>query len=961
MSDPRVDSELFVQYAMRLTKNRLRVVELGSALLATGAALVGEMLVLVWLDHGLEGGLSSVGLALGRWAMLVTVVGMLAMWVVRPVLWRINDLYIARLIERAHPQFRNDLTAALQLGHDERVRQRVRSALTHRAAEDLVASEFESSVDSRPLARTGLALGGLVLLGCLYALVSPKGVFPSLARTFGADQAAPTRCEILSVRPESATRVLLGRPVLFGAEVRRPDGAPQVEISRDGLRYLQEDCLPMAETQRDRRVHTFARQWDSSAVGPGELWFRVRAGDAVSPPRRMVVLPVPTVLRTDLTLAWPAYTGRPAAAVNGPGIEALPGSTLTVAIETNSPVQRGSLEFAEGPAIRMTTDPASPRRLVGRFEIVRPDRFRVSFTDTFGHANGDGVDHTLHLLEDRPPTIARTWPPGEVEVAPDDALRLSGEVGDDFGLAEVRLHWLAPGGSGERVLASHEPPGRSVVPVELRMEAAELGRPGERIECWLSARDFRPPDGQSVRSEPFFVTLTPPRAEPLASARPEEPLAPEPPAVNDPDAPSAQGQGEAVADEAASAAAEARQAQHELAELARRDRHRLEALREHLAAGPRDRAADSPAGQADGADAGPAQPAPGQAAPGQAAPPADADGPPSGPAGGESSDAGPSTSHDAGGADDPASQPPGAPGQSPTGPPGPGRGASPGDEGDSPGPAAGAEGDGADQPAAAQPGQGAAPGQTPSEGSGGEGGQGDGEPSEQGEGHGEGASQGQGEAGQGGQVQTPGGDGEASSPSAIAGAGDQSAGGVPQGTPAEASAPETTQLHERSTVEPLADPAGGPEPLLPLETVGRLMNEAHRQVRNGQVDPALLEAMDMTGPQFAQFVREYTERRDRGGGSPAAAPAGTAPPRLLQSGTASAGSGQRLGGGSEGTVAGTVEGQADEMGNLAPGRQLRVARPTARWSRPTSAPSASRTSRSIPIAAALARGPAEDL
>lgn len=45
-----------------------------------------------------------------------------------------------------------------------------------------------------------------------------------------------------------------------------------------------------------------------------------------------------------------------------------------------------------------------------------------------------------------------------------------------------------------------------------------------------------------------------------------------------------------------------------------------------------------------------------------------------------------------------------------------------------------------------------------------------------------------------------------------------------------------------------------------LESLGRALDEAHKQARDNKVDPALLKDLGMTPGQFAAFVEEYRRR-----------------------------------------------------------------------------------------------------
>jgi len=48
-----------------------------------------------------------------------------------------------------------------------------------------------------------------------------------------------------------------------------------------------------------------------------------------------------------------------------------------------------------------------------------------------------------------------------------------------------------------------------------------------------------------------------------------------------------------------------------------------------------------------------------------------------------------------------------------------------------------------------------------------------------------------------------------------------------------------------------------------LESIGRSVSEAQRQLRDDEVDPALLKKLGMTVRQFKAFIEKYTERFGR--------------------------------------------------------------------------------------------------
>ena len=44
------------------------------------------------------------------------------------------------------------------------------------------------------------------------------------------------------------------------------------------------------------------------------------------------------------------------------------------------------------------------------------------------------------------------------------------------------------------------------------------------------------------------------------------------------------------------------------------------------------------------------------------------------------------------------------------------------------------------------------------------------------------------------------------------------------------------------------------------DAVGRVLDEAQKQIRDGDVDPKLLKDLGMTAPQFKSFVEKYSQK-----------------------------------------------------------------------------------------------------
>jgi hypothetical protein len=74
---------------------------------------------------------------------------------------------------------------------------------------------------------------------------------------------------------------------------------------------------------------------------------------------------------------------------------------------------------------------------------------------------------------------------------------------------------------------------------------------------------------------------------------------------------------------------------------------------------------------------------------------------------------------------------------------------------------------------------------------------------------------------------------------------------------------------------PPAGPAISAQEQAAIASVGKVIDEAQKQLRDGDVDPKLLKDLGMTSQQFKGFVEQYTQQLDRIRRNGDDAPAGT--------------------------------------------------------------------------------------
>ncbi|MFP4355866.1 MAG: hypothetical protein ACLFUJ_12145, partial [Phycisphaerae bacterium] len=526
------DSQLFLEYALRITRGRIRLMGLASSAMLIGAVTVVALLAMVAADH-LAGGLDATARRWMRYAFVAVEVAAILALLIGPMIRKVSDLYAARLIEKAHPQFRNDLTAALQLGADARVHPGTLAAVRRRAAAEIGQVDVHQTVATRHVRISAIVCAASLSLFGLYSVVSPKAVLPSLRRAMGDESvAAPTTTRFLDVQPESGRRVMTGQEVTFTARVEQPSETPVLEISTDGgSTWLDDQRLRMETVSQNGPVREVRAVWPSAVASTGTAAFRISCGDAAPATGVLTVLAPPVVEVTQIQITWPEYTGRGRTLHRGPDFQALahPETRVRIAAELNHPAASAKLHFQNGPDVLMTVDPNSPSVLRGLFPMGGDDRYRIEFDGRDRLVEGHGAWNEIKALTDKAPTIRLVQPVGRISLPADGTLVISGEADDDFGLAELAL-LVGPDARFDRLsLQRYRKPGPSgTTSIDVSLPVEQLGLVGQTIRCQVQVRDWSPQNAP-VQSEAFFLTILPPRPAEADDDQPSDPDNPDQP------------------------------------------------------------------------------------------------------------------------------------------------------------------------------------------------------------------------------------------------------------------------------------------------------------------------------------------------------------------------------------------------------------------------------------------------
>lgn len=464
-----VESELDLQFALEATKRRVRTVGLATGVGVWFAAAAAWLLVFVIADHATPAG---VGNGLRRIVAGLFWLGSFAwFWMAcaAPFVRQINDLYVARLIEKTHPEFRNTLVDAIQITRHEELPGSVRSAVMERAARDVTCIEPARSVPLVRLRRAARAATVVLAIFVLYGLLAPKAVWPSLGRGLGLALRAPTYTRIVSLSPEDDASVLAGRPVTFAVRLAgRQPGTAFLRFSFDGgATWSDGQQLPLTPPLPEDPSGPWRAIKAGEDVRQTMLW-QVVAGDDASEHRRLEVRPVPAITDVSVRYVFPPATHLPPATRPGGDIDALRGTQVTIRAATNVPAFNSLLILGRPPDERnrvLDVMPQGTRDLRIALAVTSDDEYRIEFRDAHGEVNPNPVRYTIRARVPAAPVASAPPPLAEQPEEKAASQRTPAETrpAKKETIRQVKIKRASPDSTGDEAALTQPSRGETVV------------------------------------------------------------------------------------------------------------------------------------------------------------------------------------------------------------------------------------------------------------------------------------------------------------------------------------------------------------------------------------------------------------------------------------------------------------------------------------------------------------------
>ena len=393
-------------------------------------------------------------LVLPEWVRQVALFGFLAsiagtayLTLVSPLRKRINPLYAAKQVERTIEDAKNSVTGYIDAQQKGTMNATVKAALASRAAKSVAEADVNKAVDHRSLIYLGgVAVVFLLALVVLFFVFRPAQFGSLLGRTFvpfsSTVIASRTQLTIMKpdpVEPTITTGQSITVAVNVGGKVPNPDSPEKVRLL---IRHNQADPnydeLPMVrgETARDweLRVPDYLVQ--------NGFWYKVAAGDAVTPEYKVTVRSLPMFTDFQTTYEYPKYLRRKPDTANDPVIRTYRGTTVTLVARTNREVRDGLMVIEpSNTRVAGTAVPGKPDSLQFVFKIAEAGKYKLTFNAANAERSADAFQSTIRIETDAAPQVVITKPEEEdPTVQPTNGqLKVDGKIGDDFGIATVTL------------------------------------------------------------------------------------------------------------------------------------------------------------------------------------------------------------------------------------------------------------------------------------------------------------------------------------------------------------------------------------------------------------------------------------------------------------------------------------------------------------------------------------------
>ena len=479
-----------------------------SVAMLTGVAIAAvtgiELLALaMFLDWWLE--LSWIWRLLSLLAQVSVLGYLLGLLVIRPWWRRPDEDELALMVEKARPEFRGRMIAAVQLTRPGAIPPGASAGLTRALVAETEAlaepGDFRRIIGTDRLKAFGLMALLIPALAVTGFAAGRQVCAALLKRVLLSDVPVPRKTRL--VVPEGDRLVGIGDTVLLEAYVEglRPAHGKVTVNYRN--RRTQEFPL---EQDRDQPLH-YGRLLENVQ---DSFTYRFAMGDAESENFQIRAIARPTVAKIECEQEYPAYTGRPRTRRELGDLSLLAGSVLHLRGTATKDLERAWIRLVGlEHLLPLDVDPKNRREWTGWFLVPLKslNGFQVQMVDSDKMESRDQGIYRVDVLPDKVPVVKLTYPDRKEELITRVATVLLGfEASDDFQIAKVRLKYKtdALDNGAEKTIEldlAGEKPQRLRRRHEWKIAETLPGIPeGSLIEYWIEAEDNNNATGPGIGS-----------------------------------------------------------------------------------------------------------------------------------------------------------------------------------------------------------------------------------------------------------------------------------------------------------------------------------------------------------------------------------------------------------------------------------------------------------------------------
>jgi hypothetical protein len=466
---------------------------------AISLGVVAVVLLLTgWAAHRYR--YNGAALIVLRVGALLTVLATIYFALIRPLLKRISDARLARLIEERSFGLEDRLVTAVEFANNAH---HISPAIVNRLYRD--ANDLSATLDVRNVIRRsrlmiygGAALASLLLFAGVLKW-GPREISEGVAQLVTPTTlAATTNAMSIKVRPGTA-RVPKGSDQDVTATLVNFDSQAVTIFARPlgSNGDFQGQTMEPAKARSDFRFSIFNIQ-DS-------MEYFVESNNIRSEVYKLNVVDLPYVKQLDLVLNFPAFTNLPSKTVeDGGDIAALKGTAATITAKLTGKVRAARIVYSDGKKVEMKQQGAD---FVGELTVTGDTSYYIELVSTDGEAYRGSNEYDVSVLVDQPPTISFDKPGRDKKATNLEEVFTQARAEDDYGVVSMDLHFSVNGGDEKRVnlqqLARESARSLSGA-YTFFLEEYNL-KPGDFISYYAKARDA----SNESTSDIYFIEVKP--------------------------------------------------------------------------------------------------------------------------------------------------------------------------------------------------------------------------------------------------------------------------------------------------------------------------------------------------------------------------------------------------------------------------------------------------------------------